>query len=192
MCQECIIKGGWDKTGAPKGVLMADRLIAAHVRRVKAEHAEPAAVTSNSPACTIVDSNVAPSSIAPSSVCVLADELERLTLSPLKTSHKGTGGKQASNKKHDRRAMRALDALNNIESRVQRGFRLLLDPGNLNDVGRELSLLRRAVESVSRRTKVVMVRKQAVITQIDDLAAQFSRHKPSDDVLVPIEINTGK
>ncbi|KAG2745822.1 hypothetical protein P692DRAFT_20640822, partial [Suillus brevipes Sb2] len=56
MCQECIIKGGWDKTGAPKGVLMADRLIAAHVQCVKAEHAEPTAVTSNSPACTIVDS----------------------------------------------------------------------------------------------------------------------------------------
>ncbi|KAG1840770.1 hypothetical protein C8R48DRAFT_679470 [Suillus tomentosus] len=186
MCQECITRGGCDESGAPKGVLMAERLIAAHVQRVKAEHAEPAAVTSNLSACT-----TAGSSIAPSHVCVLADELGRLTLSPpLKSIRKGAGEK-VSKKERDRRTMRALDVLDNIESRIQRIFRLLLDSGNLNDAGREVPLLRKAVENVSRRADVIMARKQAIITQIDDLAAQISRHKPSDNVLVPIEINTG-
>jgi hypothetical protein len=45
VCEECIEKGGHDERGTPKGVLMAERSIPAHVQRVKAESAERAAST---------------------------------------------------------------------------------------------------------------------------------------------------
>ncbi|KIK32522.1 hypothetical protein CY34DRAFT_101335, partial [Suillus luteus UH-Slu-Lm8-n1] len=45
VCEECIEKGGYDERGAPKGVLMAERSIPAHVQHVKAESAERAAST---------------------------------------------------------------------------------------------------------------------------------------------------
>lgn len=186
MCEECVIKGGCDETGAPKGILMAERSIPVHIRRVKAERAEPAVVTSNLPACTLSGSN-----IAPSPICVLADDLRRMTLSPSKTSRKGAGEKVLK-KERDRRTMKALDVLDNIDSRIQRSSRLLLGRGSINDVGRELALLRKATEAVSQRADIVISRKQAIITRIDDLAAQLARHKLSDDVLVPVEINTGK
>ncbi|KAG1802180.1 uncharacterized protein HD556DRAFT_1438225 [Suillus plorans] len=141
-------------------------------QRVKAEHAEPVAVTSNLSACITTGS-----SIAPSHVCILADELGQLTLSPpLKSTRKGAGEK-VSKKEHGQQTMRALDVLDNIESHIQWIFCLLLDSGDLNDIGREVPLLHKAV-------------KNAIITQIDDLAAQISRHKPSHDVLVSVEINT--
>ncbi|KAG2740502.1 hypothetical protein P692DRAFT_20703904, partial [Suillus brevipes Sb2] len=36
-CEECIEKGGRDENGEPKGLPVAERLIAAHIQRVRAD-----------------------------------------------------------------------------------------------------------------------------------------------------------
>jgi hypothetical protein len=92
--------------------------------------------------------------------------------------------------KHNRRTAKVLNILNNIESRIQRCLRLSLHACSLDDVGRELSLLRTAMENVSGGVGVVIERKKAIATQIDDLTAQFGSHQ--DMLHGPIEINTGK
>jgi len=222
VCEECIEKGGYDERGAPKGVLMAERSISAHVRRVKAESAERAASTiaGKLTVSSITDDlshltlSMNPSqhpSFASSmnndldrpgpcnppavSVSVLSDNLEQLKLSdgmsvPPMTTSRQAASETASKPKHNRRTVKALNILDNIESRIQRCFRLSLHACSLDDAGRELSLLRTAMENVTGRVVVVIERKKAITTQIDDLAAQFGSHQ--DTLQGPVEINTGK
>jgi len=213
VCEECIEKGGYDERGAPKGVLMAERSISAHVRRVKAESAERAASTiAGKPTVSSITDDLShltlainpsqPPSFASSmnnnldrpgpcnppavSVSALSDKLEHLKLSdgmsvPPMTSRKP---------KHNRRTVKALNILDNIESRIQRCFRLSLHACSFDDAGRELSSLRTAIENVTGRADVVIERKKAITTQIDALAAQFGSYQ--DTLHGPVEINTGK
>jgi hypothetical protein len=240
MCEECIGNGGYDEKGAPKGVLMAERSIASHVWRVKAERAERAAgdtgvrnvdlhsVISDPSACAITGVATPVSAItgylsrltlstgtpqSSSFTSSMADGLYRpvprnthavpasdhdvnhLTLSdslpPPLTIRRAAGDK--STKKHNQRTVKALEILDNIESRIQRCFRLLLHPGSINDIGHELLLLRKALETVSKQADVVVTRKKAIVLRMDELSTQFKSHKPSDDSLkVAVEINTGK
>src|ERR1700692_2088871 len=70
VCEECTVIGGYDKDGAPKGVLMAERSIASHILRVKAERTvDIDAVTTDLSACAIT-----------ASVSTITDNLSRLTL----------------------------------------------------------------------------------------------------------------
>jgi hypothetical protein len=122
-------------------------------------------------------------------------DVNHLTLSdslpPPLTIRRAAGDK--STKKHNQRTVKALEILDNIESRIQRCFRLLLHPGSINDIGHELLLLRKALETVSKQADVVVTRKKAIVLRMDELSTQFKSHKPSDDSLkVAVEINTGK
>jgi hypothetical protein len=92
--------------------------------------------------------------------------------------------------KHSRRTLKALQILGNIDSRIQRGFQLLLHPYNLDNIGRELALLRTAIENVNGGADVVIAQKKAIVTQMDDLATQLASYQ--DVQQVPLEINTGK
>ncbi|KAG2076367.1 hypothetical protein BDR04DRAFT_1114419 [Suillus decipiens] len=77
MCKECIGKGGYDKNGTPKGVLMAKCSIASHILHVKVECSSGIvdidSVATDLSTCTIADYT--------SSVPTIADDLSCLTLS---------------------------------------------------------------------------------------------------------------
>lgn len=200
LCEECIEKGGYDEKGARKGVLIAERLMASHILRVKAERAAGNSViidvdfaAADLSACTIADNTL--------SVAVIAEGLNRLTLAtdiPVNISSSSTvctvelepDKVPASKKGHNRRTAKALVVLDNIESRIQQCFQLLLHSCRIDHVGRELLLLRKAMQNVTRQTDIVIARKKAIGSQIDILATQFSSHEPSDDT--PVEINTGE
>ncbi|KAG1850992.1 hypothetical protein C8R48DRAFT_676602 [Suillus tomentosus] len=200
LCEECIEKGGYDEKGAPTGVLMAERLIVSHILRVKAERAAGNSViidvdfsATDLAACTFADNT--------SSVAVIADDLRRLTLDtdvPVNISPSSTvctvelkpDTVPVSKKGCNRRTAKALVVLDNIESRIQQCFHLLLHSCRIDHVGRELHLLRKAMQNVIRQTDIVIARKKAIESQIDILATQCSSHEPSDDT--PVEINTGK
>ncbi|KAG2746671.1 hypothetical protein P692DRAFT_20677743, partial [Suillus brevipes Sb2] len=83
---------------------------------------------------------------------------------------------------------KALVVLDNIESRIQQCFHLLLHSYCIDYIGRELLLLRKAMQNITRQTNIVIARKKAIGTQIDILATQFSSYEPSDDT--PVKINT--
>jgi hypothetical protein len=74
VCKECIVKGGYDEKGAPKGVLMAKCSITSHILHVKAEceivHID--SIVSKLSACTIADN--------PSSIAAITNNLSHLTL----------------------------------------------------------------------------------------------------------------
>jgi hypothetical protein len=218
MCDECIRKGGYDEKGAPRGVLIAERSISAHLRRVKAEshlstiagessissithnlghlsltadHSQPPLLTSARTASTNLD-HPGPSNVPAVPVATLSDRLERLKLSdsilapPVKKADRETTSKL----KHSRRTLKALQILGNIDSRIQRGFRLLLHPYNLDNIGHELAVLRTAIKNVNGGADVVIAQKKAIVTQMDDLATQLASYQ--DVQQVPLEINTGK
>ncbi|KAG2120415.1 uncharacterized protein F5147DRAFT_646930 [Suillus discolor] len=151
LCEECIEKGGYDEKDAPKGVLMAKRSIVSHILRVKMDRA--------------ADNT--------SSVAVIANDLRRLTLAmdiPVNISSSSTvctvelkpDAVPVSKKGCNRRTMKALVVLDNIKSRIQQCFHLLLHSCRIDH--------------------------KAIGSQIDILATQFSSYGPSDDT--PIEINT--
>jgi hypothetical protein len=206
MCEECIRKGGYDEKGAPRGVLIPECSISAHVQRVKAatissitnnlrhlsltaDHSQPPSLTSAT--ATNLD-HPGPCNLPAVPVSALSDRLERLKLSdsmsapPIEKADRKTVPKL----KHNRRTLKELRILANIDSQIQRGFRLLLHPCNLDDFGRELSLLRTAIENVNGGADVVIARKKAIVTQMDDLATQLASYQ--DVLQVPVEINTGK
>jgi hypothetical protein len=74
VCKECIVNGGYDDQGAPKGVLMAKCSLTSHILRIKAEHeiVHIDSVVSKLSACTIADN--------PSSIAAITDNLSHLTL----------------------------------------------------------------------------------------------------------------
>jgi len=221
---------------------MAERSIASHVRRVKAELAEHAASTVGAGnvdqdfvipslfACTITSNRAAtpvsaitahlsrlalstdtPQSSSSTSsipdhlyrvvsrnthaVLVSDHDLDHLTLSdslppPLKI-RRAAGHK--SSKKHNQRTVKALEILDNIESRIQRCFRLLLHSGSIDETRHELLLLRKALETISQQADIVVARKKAIVSRMYELSTQLDDHKLSGDSLkVPVEINTGK
>ncbi|KAG2132137.1 uncharacterized protein EDB93DRAFT_1107972 [Suillus bovinus] len=179
LCEECIEKGGYDEKGAPKGVLMAKHLIVSHILHVKAE-------------CTADNT---------SSVVVITDNLCRLTLdtdvlvnislsSTVQTVELKPDTVPVSKKGCNQCTAKTLVVLDNIESRIQQCFHLLLHSCSIDHVGRELHLLRKAMQNVIRQTDIIIARKKAIKLQIDILATQCSTHEPSDDT--PVEINTSK
>ncbi|KAG1791224.1 uncharacterized protein HD556DRAFT_1445491 [Suillus plorans] len=128
-------------------------------------------------------------------VPVADHDLDHSTLSdslppPMKI-HRAAGDK--SSKKHNQRTMKALEILDNIESQIQRCFRLLLHSGSINDISHELLLLRKALETISQQADIVVTRKKAIVSCMNELSTQFDSQKPSDDSLkVPVKINTHK
>jgi hypothetical protein len=130
------------------------------------------------------------------SIPALADDLERLTLlDPFVAQEPRAaiaGRCNVSKKNRDRRTVKALTILDNMEFRVQRCFQLLL-AGNSDDVARELPLLRKAVENVNRNADLVITRKKAIILEIDRLEAQFHTHKPPEKTLrAAVEFDASK
>ncbi|KAG1794242.1 uncharacterized protein HD556DRAFT_1308291 [Suillus plorans] len=139
LCKECIEKGGYDEKGAPKGVLMAERSIVSHVLHVKMERA-----TDNT-----------------SSVAIIADDLRRLTLAmdmPVNISSSSTVCTVE---------LKPDAVLDNIESRIQQCFHLLLHSCRIDHVGHELHLLRKAMQKVTRQTNIIIAQKKAIRSQID-------------------------
>ncbi|KAG1828001.1 hypothetical protein EV424DRAFT_1537002 [Suillus variegatus] len=171
VCEECIKTGNCADDGTPKGVLIAERLMAAHLQRTRRTQVERAALAhtaandgadlmaSQLRALTLTDheSPVAshvhpehPNPAPPVSIPALADDLERLTLDPFVAQEPSvaTAGRcDVSREIRHRPTVKALTVLDNVNFRVQRCFRLLL-AGNFDNVSRELPLLRKAVENV--------------------------------------------
>jgi hypothetical protein len=182
VCKECIVKGGYDEKGAPKGVPMAKHSLVSHILCVKAEceivHID--SVVSKLSACTIADN--------PSSIAAITNNLSHLTLAtdipvniPL-SSTVCTGElvtsraaiavdpNQLSLTTHTSKrdtvpalttgcnwcTAKALVILDNIKFRIQQCFRSLLHSGNIDHVGRELHLLCKAMQNVSQQTDIVI------------------------------------
>jgi len=226
-CEECIEKGGCTENGAPMGVLIAERLMAAHLQRTKRAQAEHPAlvhtagtgyknddtdlVTSQLRTLTLADNDaltaVSARTAAPGSpkypnptppvyIPTLTCDLERLTLSDppatRETIDTVVGGGHVFRRNNNRRTVKALKLLDNIEFRVQRCFRLLF-AGNSDHVGRELPLLRKAVENIRREVDLVIARKGAIVSEIDNLEAQFNiRGPPKRDLRTAVKFDTGK
>ncbi|KAG2368966.1 hypothetical protein BDR07DRAFT_1371784 [Suillus spraguei] len=190
MCEECIRKGGYDKKGAPRGVLIAECSISAHLRHLSltADHSQPPLLTSATRSTNL--DHPGPSNILAVPVATLSDRLEWLKLSdsisapPIKKADRETTSKL----KHSRRTLKALQILANINSQIQRGFCLLLHPYNLDNIGHKLALLHTAIENVNGGADVVIAQKKAIIMQMDDLATQLASYQ--DVQQVPLKINT--
>jgi hypothetical protein len=182
VCKECIVKGGYDQKGAPKGVLMAEHSLASHILCVKAEreivHID--SVVSKLSACTIADN--------PSSIAAITDNLSRLTLAadipvniPLSltvctgelvtgraaiavnpnrssltthTSKRDTVPSLTTG--YNQRTAKALVILDNIEFWIQQCFHSLLHSGSVDHIGCELHLLCKAMQNISQQTNIVI------------------------------------
>ncbi|KAG2127274.1 uncharacterized protein EDB93DRAFT_1257093 [Suillus bovinus] len=192
ICEECTRRGGYDEKGAPRGVLIAERSISAHIQCVKAESAASAITTVSSITDDIrhlslaADNPQSPSftsamknnldgagscNLPAVPVSALLDGLERLQLSDCMSTPlmEKADRETVSKPKPNQHTAKALHILDNIDSWIQWCFRLLLHPCNLDDVGRELSLLCTAMENVNG-------------------GADFGSYQ--DMLQVPIEINT--
>ncbi|KAG0699830.1 hypothetical protein DFH29DRAFT_877055 [Suillus ampliporus] len=208
-CEECIETGDHAEDGTPKGVLIAEHLMAAHLQHTKCTQAERAAagspctnaitdlLVSQLDALALIDNKPPvshPNPTPPLSITALADDLEQLTLLDhfvAREPRVAISG-DVSQKNIHRPTVKALRVLDNIEFCVQRCFQLLL-AGNSNDVGRELLLLHTAVESVKRKADLVVTRKRAIMLEIDGLEAQFNSQKPPKmDLHAAVEFDTSK
>ncbi|KIK35813.1 hypothetical protein CY34DRAFT_16797 [Suillus luteus UH-Slu-Lm8-n1] len=66
----------------------------------------------------------------------------------------------------------------------------MLLAGNFDQVGRELPLLRKAMESIKRNADTVIAQKNAITLEIDGLEAQFNSHKPPEmDLCTAVEFD---
>ncbi|KAG1842407.1 hypothetical protein DFJ58DRAFT_844715 [Suillus subalutaceus] len=217
-CEECIEKGGRDENGEPKGLPVAECLIAAHIQRVRADRSGR-----NNAGADLVASRL--SALGDTlSVCTVTDNLGHLTLSEdipdiptpvefpvhpelripappvivgcfyCKSSQERidmTGHRRVLQRHNSQQTVKALRLLDNIESRVQRCF-FLLSAGSFDAIGRELPLLRKAADNVSQKADMVRSRKDTIISQIDSLGAQFESRKPfTTDSLNPVEFDAG-
>lgn len=142
-----------------------------------------------------------PKTAPPVSVPALTDEFERLAL--LDSFHAMPSQEQRDmtascrgvfQRDNSRQTIKASKLLDNIESRVQRCFRLLSVGGSgFDDVGHELPLLRKAAGNVRGRAETVTSQKDAILSQIDLLKAQFDDRKPiATASQKPVEFDTGK
>ncbi|KAI6094548.1 hypothetical protein F5141DRAFT_1223693 [Pisolithus sp. B1] len=222
-CGECAEKGGVDKDGKPKGILIQSRLLAMHLKRIKdecnstdsdpvlPEHNSLDSITGHLFALTLTDEGPNPTSVpsklwnsraefqetGPSSDVVarppsllpvtdITSSLNRLALATSTPSHcnqslslpspsacpvSAVDGHSSPDpkKSSDRRTAQALRVLDNIESRIQRCSRLLLDPSESNhwDIRHELVVLRQSIEKITRRADIVIARKQRLSTMLD-------------------------
>jgi hypothetical protein len=65
--------------------------------------------------------------------------------------------------------------------------------GNPEYVGRELPLLRKAVENIKREVDLVIARKGAIMLEIDALEAQFNICRPPErDSRTAVNFDAGK
>ncbi|KAG1832852.1 hypothetical protein DFJ58DRAFT_847939 [Suillus subalutaceus] len=102
---------------------------------------------------------------------------------PHNTTHRQrrqADGETISKLKRNWRTLKALHILNNIDSQIQRCFRLLLHPCNLDDIG--------SMKNINGGADAVIAQKKAIAAQMDDLATQLGSYQ--DVLQVPIEINT--
>ncbi|KAG2335991.1 hypothetical protein BDR05DRAFT_953674 [Suillus weaverae] len=200
ICEECTKTGDRAADGTPKGVLITERLLAAHLQRTQAECAvlirndATDLVASQLHTLTLADNEplVAPhvpsdrghpTPTPPVSIPALADDLERLTLlDPFVAQEPSVATADCCNASQKNRywpTMKALPVLNNVKLHIQRCFRLLL-AGNFDHVGHELPLLCKAAESIKRNADTVIALKNVIILEIDGLEAQFNSHKPPE------------
>ncbi|KAG1869325.1 hypothetical protein C8R48DRAFT_671286 [Suillus tomentosus] len=242
ICEECIEKGGLDENGEPKGLPVAERFMATHLQRVRADRATfaraadsrrnndgadlvasqlSALTIEGTPSVSTVTDNLVrltlsenildihtpvelpvhpelPIFAPPVPVSPLTDEFERLALSDTsiaKSSQEQIDmiGRRTVLQSHNGRwIVKALKLLDNIESRVQWCFRLL-SVGSFDIIGHELRLLRKAVNNVNQKADTVISRKNAIMSQIDGLEAQFESRKPfATDSLKPVEFDASK
>ncbi|KAG2336324.1 hypothetical protein BDR05DRAFT_1005985 [Suillus weaverae] len=168
ICEECIETGDHAADGTPKGVLIAEHLLAAHLQCTQAECAvlvrndaadlvasqlHTLTLTNNEPlvALHVPGDPGHPNPTPPVSIPALADDLERLTLlDPFVAQEPSVAPADrcdVSQKNRYQPTVKALTVLNNIKLCVQQCFRLLL-AGNFDHIGRKLPLLRKAVESI--------------------------------------------
>ncbi|KAI9463751.1 hypothetical protein HD554DRAFT_2175465 [Boletus coccyginus] len=102
------------------------------------------------------------------------------------------GGRRSPKKHRNRRTIKALQILSNIESCIQRCCRLLLDPSNISyhDIQHELVTLRRTVDKVTREMESVMVQRRTLIALLDELTSQVqvpANSSPQGPVEIDIE-----
>jgi hypothetical protein len=185
ICEECSRKGGYDEKGAPRGVLIVECSISAHIWRVKAE-STAYTIAGQSTISSIMDSlkhlslradhshslsfastmkdnldHPGPHNLPAVPVSALSGGLKQLKLSdstsvPLMEN---IDEETILKHKHNQCTLKALHILNNIDSRIQWCFHLLLHSCNLDDVGRELSLLCTAMKNLDGGADAVVARK---------------------------------
>jgi hypothetical protein len=95
-------------------------------------------------------------------VSVLSDSLEQLKLSDSTSAPlmENADEETALKPKRNWHTLKALHILNNIDSRIQQCFHLLLHTCNLDDIGRKLSLLCTAMKNLNGGADAVVARKR--------------------------------
>ncbi|KAG1818530.1 uncharacterized protein BJ212DRAFT_1298616 [Suillus subaureus] len=184
-CEECIETSDRAEDGTPKGVLIAERLMAAHLQHTKCTQAERAAtgspctntitdlLVSQLDALALIDNKPPvshPNPTPPLSIMALTDDLEQLTLLDHFVAHEPRVAipGDVSQKNIHRPTVKALMVLDNIEFCIQQCFRLL--PADL-----------------------VVTQKRAIMLEIDGLEAQFNSQKPPEmDLHAAVEFDTSK
>lgn len=104
-------------------------------------------------------------------------------------------GSRVPKKDRNQRSVKALELLANIDSRVQRCFRLLLDPSDdaIGTVSKELATLRQATENIRRNTDSVTLRKKGICSALDELELELKSRAPTEvPSQEPVEFITGE
>ncbi|KIK29890.1 hypothetical protein PISMIDRAFT_6625 [Pisolithus microcarpus 441] len=100
------------------------------------------------------------------------------------------GGRRLPKRDSHRRTVKALQLLNNVESRIHRCSRLLLKPSDVDYsfLQREVTTLRQATDNVTWIADSVKSKKRMLLTLLQELEAEVSSHLPV--LQGPVDINT--
>ncbi|KIK20353.1 hypothetical protein PISMIDRAFT_105907, partial [Pisolithus microcarpus 441] len=100
------------------------------------------------------------------------------------------GGHRLSKRDGHRCTVKALQLLNNIESRIHRCSRLLLKPsdGDYSSLRHEVTTLRQAMDNVTRVADSVRAKKRTLSTLLQELEVQVPPHIPA--LQGPVDVNT--
>lgn len=100
------------------------------------------------------------------------------------------GGCRLPKRDSHRRTVKALQLLNNVESRIHRCSRLLLKPSDVDYsfLQREVTTLRQATDNVTWIADSVKSKKRMLLTLLQELEAEVSSHLPV--LQGPVDINT--
>jgi hypothetical protein len=113
------------------------------------------------------------------------------TLSPLPAQ---LGFRKISKKDHHRHTREALKILSNVESHIQRCHRLLLDSSNgtFTTISEDLAKLHKADENVRCQSDLVISKKCAITSSLDELEIELRSVRQSDgDHHTPVEFVVG-
>ena len=101
------------------------------------------------------------------------------------------GGRRLCKKDRRHCTVKALQLLNNIETRIHHSSRLLLEPSSLDSdkMQHEVLTLRLALEKITQNAHSISLKKKTLAPLLDDLELRVKLHLPASQG--PVDVDTG-